>query len=53
MSVSLPKETVKEFAKLRLINVLSNGKKKSPDELATEILDVLSKECKFDIVDDK
>jgi hypothetical protein len=52
MSVSLPKETVKELAKLRLINIISQGKKKSAQDLATEILDVLEKELKFDVVDD-
>ena len=52
MSVSLPKETVKQFAKLRLINVITLGKKKTADELATEILDVLEKECHFTVVDD-
>jgi hypothetical protein len=55
MSVSLPKETVKMLAKLRLINVITASKKdrKSPEDLAAEILDVLEKECHFDVVDDK
>lgn len=53
MSVSLPKETVKQFAKLRLINVITSGKKKPAEELAAEILDVLEKECHFDVSDDK
>jgi hypothetical protein len=52
MSVSLPKETVKSFAKLRLINIIHEGKKKTAEDLATEILDVLEKELHFDVVED-
>jgi ribosomal protein S7 len=53
MSVSLPKETVKALAKLRLINILATGKKKTAEDLATEILDVLEKELHFDVVEEK
>lgn len=54
MSVSLPKETVKQLAKLRLINILATGKKsKTSEELAEEILDVLEKELHFDVVEEK
>jgi hypothetical protein len=51
--VNLPKETVKQLAILRLINILSTGKKKTSEVLATEILDVLEKELHFDVVEEK
>ena len=51
--VNLPKETVKALAKLRLTNIIKEGKKKPPEELATEILDVLEKELQFDVIEEK
>lgn len=53
MSVSLPKETVKALAKLRLTNIIKEGKKKPPEDLAAEILDTLEKELHFDVVEEK
>jgi hypothetical protein len=54
MSVALPAEIVRNFAKLRVTNIIVCAKKnkKSPDDLAAEILDVLEKECHFTITDD-
>ena len=49
--VNLPKETVKALAKLRLITIIHEGKKKTAEELATEIMDVLEKELHFDVVE--
>ena len=55
MTVSLSKEVVNDLAKLRITNVLVLGKKdkKSPEDLAGEILNVLEKECHFDVVEEK
>ena len=50
--VNLPKDTVKAYAKLRLINILKEGKKKPLEDLAAEILDVLEKELHFDVVEE-
>ena len=50
--VNLPKETVKALAKLRLTNIIKEGKKKPAEDLATEILDTLEKELHFDVVDE-
>jgi len=53
MSVSLPKETVKALAKLRLTNIIKEGKKKPAEELAAEILNTLETELHFDVVEEK
>jgi hypothetical protein len=53
MSVSLPKETVKALAKLRLTNIIKEGKKKPAEDLAAEILDTLEKELHFDVIENE
>ena len=49
------KEVVKELAKLRITNVIVEGKreKKTPQDLAAEIIDVMEKECHYGVIEEK
>jgi hypothetical protein len=56
MTVSLPKETVKELSKLRVASIIVNSrfeKKKTVQEIVDEIFKVLTDEFKYDIIEDK
>ena len=49
------REEVKELAKLRITNILVEGKreKKTPQDLATEIIDVMEKECHYGVIEEE
>ena len=48
------KKIAEEYAKLRITNILVEGKKdkKTPQDLAAYIIQVLETDCHFDVVED-